>query len=183
MLQKTHGIKALGNYLATQYSIEHFFFEYSKSSMIIKNMQQIRIPLNSEDSLEAVFSTTTKPDFQNPKIAILCHPHPKGGGTIHSKVVTAMDRAYLSVGIDTLKFQFRGSGGSSGEFTDGQLEDQDVGIVSQYMHQHFSKQEFFYAGFSFGSAMAYKFVTQDYQGLYSSKCTQKPSYSHSSPSG
>ena len=127
--------------------------------MIQKHLQPLRIPLNPEESLEAVFSSTTKPDYQNLKVAILCHPHPRGGGTFHNKVVTALDRAYLSLGIDTLKFQFRGSGGSGGEFTDGELEHQDIALVSEFMQEHYDKKQFFYAGFSFGAAMAYKFVS------------------------
>src|SRR5690606_6450101 len=60
-----------------------------------------------------------------PLVAIICHPLPTEGGTMHNKVVTMAARALRELGATTVRFNFRGTGGSEGEFDqgDGELED------------------------------------------------------------
>ena len=58
--------------------------------------------------------------------AILCHPHPLGGGTMYNKVVSAINRALVSRGVLALRFNFRGAGRSGGSYDQGRGEQADV---------------------------------------------------------
>ncbi len=58
--------------------------------------------------------------------AVVCHPHPLMGGTMHNAVVTAMARALVARGIAALRFNFRGTGGSQGRHAFGRGEQDDV---------------------------------------------------------
>src|SRR5690625_3233365 len=48
--------------------------------------------------------------------AVVCHPHPLHEGTMHNKVVTTLVRTYRDLGIDSVRFNFRGVGASEGEY-------------------------------------------------------------------
>ena len=63
-----------------------------------------------------------------PVIAILCHPLPTEGGTMNNKVVTMAARALRELGVTTLRFNFRGTGDSGGQFDDGNGERDDDGL-------------------------------------------------------
>lgn len=58
--------------------------------------------------------------------AVVCHPHPLGGGSMHNNVVTAMARALVARGVLALRFNFRGVGKSGGEHDNGRGEQADV---------------------------------------------------------
>jgi alpha/beta superfamily hydrolase len=58
--------------------------------------------------------------------AVVCHPHPLGGGTMHNKVVVAIARELANSGVLALRFNFRGVEGSAGEHDNGQGEQKDV---------------------------------------------------------
>ena len=57
---------------------------------------------------------------------VVCHPHPLFGGNMHNNVVSAVTYHLSTVGIATLKFNFRGVGNSEGEHSKGELEYQEV---------------------------------------------------------
>lgn len=86
--------------------------------------------------------------------AIICHPHPQHGGTMHNKVVTIVARALRESGLATVRFNFRGVGESTGEFDDGRGEADDLGTVVEWVRKVHPDDALWLAGFSFGSAIA-----------------------------
>jgi alpha/beta superfamily hydrolase len=85
-----------------------------------------------------------------PCSALVCHPHPKGGGTMHNKVVYHAMKAVSWFGLPVLRFNFRGTGLSEGEHDNGHGEQQDVGAALKWLEHNF-KRPILFAGFSFGS--------------------------------
>ncbi|MGI8669190.1 MAG: alpha/beta hydrolase [Aridibacter sp.] len=83
--------------------------------------------------------------------ALVCHPHPLGGGTMHNKVVYRAATGLIDAGLITLRFNFRGVGNSTGEHDDGKGERQDVLDALAYLTGNYPNQPITLAGFSFGS--------------------------------
>src|SRR5271170_3989845 len=65
--------------------------------------------------------------------ALVCHPHPKGGGTMHNKVVYHAMKAFSAFGLPVLRFNFRGVGLSEGEHDDGHGEQNDVRAAVEWL--------------------------------------------------
>ena len=84
-------------------------------------------------------------------VALVCHPHPLFGGTMHNKVVYRAAKAALFSGLPTLRFNFRGAGNSAGTFTGGEGERDDVRAALDYLAAHFPGLPVCLMGFSFGS--------------------------------
>jgi hypothetical protein len=84
-------------------------------------------------------------------VALVCHPHPMFGGTMHNKVVFRAAKAALFSGLPTLRFNFRGAGHSAGAFTGGDGERDDVRAALDYLAAHFPGLPVCLMGFSFGS--------------------------------
>ena len=82
--------------------------------------------------------------------ALVCHPHPMFGGTMHNKVVFQAMKALHSFGFPVLRFNFRGTGLSEGEH-DGRAEVDDVRAALDWLKKEYSLPVIF-AGFSFGAA-------------------------------
>jgi uncharacterized protein len=82
--------------------------------------------------------------------ALVCHPHPAGGGTMHNKVVYHAMKAFSSFGLPVLRFNFRGTGLSEGEHDGGRGEKHDVRAALNWLEQNL-KRPILFAGFSFGS--------------------------------
>lgn len=57
---------------------------------------------------------------------VICHPHPLYGGSMYNNVVSAIDTGYSAKGYTTLRFNFRGVGGSSGTYGEGEGETRDL---------------------------------------------------------
>jgi alpha/beta superfamily hydrolase len=91
-----------------------------------------------------------------PYSALVCHPHPAGGGTMHNKVVYHAMKAFTSFGIPVLRFNFRGVGLSEGEHDDGHGEQHDARAALSWLEHAFHKRPILFAGFSFGSAVGLK---------------------------
>ena len=93
-----------------------------------------------------------------PFAALVCHPHPLGGGTMHNKVVyhamQVMNRQEWGFELPVLRFNFRGVGLSEGRH-DGEAEFEDVLAALDWLEREFSRP-IVLAGFSFGAAMALK---------------------------
>jgi alpha/beta superfamily hydrolase len=103
--------------------------------------------------LEAVLNQGA-PDA--PYAALICHPHPKGGGTLHNKVVyhamKALNAPEFGLRWPVLRFNFRGTGRSEGTH-DGRAETGDVQAAIDWLEKEY-KRPLVVAGFSFGAAMA-----------------------------
>lgn len=106
-------------------------------------------------SLEGVLALPDDPPRRCPA-AVVCHPHPALGGTMDNTVVTSICRALASVGIASLRFNFRGVGQSQGEFTNGELEGDDVsGALESLKHwPGIDGRRLAVAGYSFGAGVA-----------------------------
>jgi uncharacterized protein len=65
--------------------------------------------------------------------AVITHPHPLYGGDMHNHVVMAITRAYQKMNCTTLRFNFRGVGGSQGSYGDGVGEQADVRSAIAYL--------------------------------------------------
>jgi hypothetical protein len=89
-----------------------------------------------------------------PIVAIVCHPLPTEGGTMHNKVVTMAARAFRELGIDTVRFNFRGVGASQGSFDHGDGETEDLRAVAAWLRSQRPGTSLWLAGFSFGAYVA-----------------------------
>jgi hypothetical protein len=107
--------------------------------------------------LEAILNSG-KPDARFS--AVVCHPHPLYGGTMHNKVVYNAMKALNGFGFPVLRFNFRGTELSEGQHDYGQGECQDVQTALDWLKQEFSLPIIF-AGFSFGAAVGLRTACPD----------------------
>jgi alpha/beta superfamily hydrolase len=84
-------------------------------------------------------------------VALVLHPHPLGGGTMHNKVVFRAASALNDAGLTTLRINFRGVGQSTGEHDEGQGELEDVRAGLIYLAKEFQGRPITLCGFSFGA--------------------------------
>ena len=94
-----------------------------------------------------------EPAVQVTRAAIVCHPHPLFGGTMHNKVVFRIARAFADAGFAVLRFNFRGTGRSLGEHDNGRGEQEDLRTAIKFIEEKYPGAELWLAGFSFGSAV------------------------------
>jgi len=94
------------------------------------------------------------------KAAILCHPHPLMGGSMHNNVVEASIRAWAAENIATARFNFRGVGASSGAYDEGRGEARDVISVYRFLQQQ-GYSNIYFAGYSFGAWVGSKIIQAD----------------------
>ena len=84
-------------------------------------------------------------------VALVLHPHPLGGGTMHNKVVFRAASALNDAGLLTLRINFRGVGQSTGEHDEGRGEIDDARAGLNYLAENHAGQPVTICGFSFGS--------------------------------
>lgn len=82
--------------------------------------------------------------------ALVCHPHPLFGGTLHNKVVYQAAKALDGLGMPVLRFNFRGAGLSQGQHDRGRGELDDVRAALAFLSSEFPRAALLLAGFSFG---------------------------------
>jgi uncharacterized protein len=92
--------------------------------------------------------------------AVVCHPHPLFGGTLHNKVVFHTMKALNGFGFPVLRFNFRGTGLSEGEHDYGEGEVEDVRTALDWLDAEFHLPLIF-AGFSFGAAIGLRAACSD----------------------
>ena len=102
-----------------------------------------------EGNLEAILE---EPEDGAPReAALVCHPHPLYGGTMHNKVVYRIARGLRSAGAAVLRFNFRGVGRSEGSHAHGAGEIEDARAALAWLGSRYPDLPVTLAGFSFGS--------------------------------
>jgi len=96
------------------------------------------------------------PEGQAKGKALVAHPHPLFGGTLDNKVVQTLARAFVDLGYEAWRPNFRGVGASEGRFDEGRGEVEDLAAVLQFIQAG----SFILSGFSFGAAMQAKLATR-----------------------
>ena len=100
-----------------------------------------------------------------PLVAIVCHPLPTEGGTMHNKVVTMAARALREIGATTIRFNFRGVGQSAGTFDEGRGEGDDLRAIAEWARQRHPGSQLWLAGFSFGAYVSLSIAAELQPGL------------------
>jgi len=118
---------------------------------------RIAIPV-SHGQLEAVLREPAEAPFA---AAVVCHPHPRGGGTMNNNVVYRMAKVLGDAGAAVLRFNFRGVGRSDGSFTGGRGEREDFTAALDYMAAQYPGLPLWAAGMSFGSWVALTVGAED----------------------
>ena len=127
------------------------------NSAIAKKSEMVFIP-GPEGELEGIFSYVSK---KVTHLAVLCHPHPLYGGTMHNKVIYSIAMALNQIGFATIRFNFRGVGRSSGSFNHGIGEQRDVDAVMDHFDKLYPEAIKVIGGFSFGSKVGLMAATRD----------------------
>ena len=115
--------------------------------------------------LEAIVEPPEADVPSQPVVAIVCHPLPTEGGSMHNKVVTMTARALRELGVATVRFNFRGVGNSAGVFDDGNGERDDLRAVAGWVRGQRPQDALWLAGFSFGAAVSLRAADELQPGL------------------
>jgi len=99
-------------------------------------------------------------------VAILGHPHSLQGGTMNNKVVTTLARTFKELGVASIRFNFRGVGQSAGTYDAGIGESEDMLLLAEQCRQGLPETNLLFAGFSFGSYVAYRAAAQCRHALF-----------------
>jgi alpha/beta superfamily hydrolase len=116
-------------------------------------LQAIDIPA-PHGLLEGLLRTPDPGEARVHAAALVCHPHPAQGGTMHNKVVFRVAQALGELGMPTLRFNFRGVGRSTGVYDEGRGEADDVRTALDELARRFPQMPLWLAGFSFGAWLA-----------------------------
>jgi uncharacterized protein len=108
--------------------------------------------------LEAILK---EPRADVTRAAIVCHPHPLFGGTMHNKVAYRIAKAFQEEGFAALRFNFRGAGKSQGVHDHGRGEQDDLRAAISFMEEKYPGAEIWIAGFSFGSGVMLSAACRD----------------------
>ena len=117
----------------------------------------MRIPV-SHGHLEALLKA---PQDTPRGAAIVCHPHPLHGGTMHTKAVYRAAQGLNDAGLVTLRFNFRGVGTSTGSHDEGIGEQEDARAALDWLAGEYPSLPIVLGGFSFGSMVALSVGTDD----------------------
>lgn len=107
----------------------------------------MKIPV-SHGWLEAVLR---EPTAAPRGAAVVCHPHPLHGGTMHTKAVYRAAQGLTDAGLVALRFNFRGVGVSTGSHDDGHGEKDDLRAALEWLEARYPSLPLVVGGFSFGS--------------------------------
>jgi len=110
--------------------------------------------------LEAILWTPSS-SAHPPLAAVVCHPHPLLGGTMHNKVIYQTAKSLDAIGIPVLRFNFRSAGLSAGVHDRGQGEMDDVRAALDFLTSEFPSVPQLLAGFSFGAWVGMRVGCED----------------------
>lgn len=117
----------------------------------------LKIPV-SHGHLEAILK---EPDGAPRGAAVVCHPHPLFGGTMHTKAVYRTAQALNDAGLAALRFNFRGVGASTGSYDEGVGEQDDVRAALDWLEERYPSVPLVAGGFSFGSKVGLTVGVED----------------------
>jgi len=120
-----------------------------ESLMLAGNAGRIEALLEEPDDREAC------------EAAMVCHPHPQFGGTMHNKVVYRLARGLRRSGCVVLRFNYRGVNLSEGVYDDGIGETDDARTALRELRSRYPQLPLVAAGFSFGSRVALRLSSQE----------------------
>ena len=100
------------------------------------------------------------PDGKPQAVAVICHPHPLHGGSLSNKIVHQLARTFNGMGTVSVRFNFRGVGGSEGDYDEGRGELQDLLAVVAWATQRWPGLPLWLGGFSFGGFIAVQAATE-----------------------
>lgn len=118
----------------------------------------MQIPV-SHGQLEATLKEPSEGPIRG--AAVMCHPHPIHGGTMHTKAVYRAAQGFNDAGLVTLRFNFRGVGTSTGSFDDGIGEQDDARAALDWLEQQYPHVPLVMGGFSFGSMVGLTVGSED----------------------
>ncbi len=103
-----------------------------------------------------------EPEDREPvEAAVVCHPHPQFGGTMHNKVVYRLARGLRKAGCVVLRFNYRGVNLSEGTYDEGIGETDDARTALRELQSRYPHLPVMVAGFSFGSRVAFRLSSQE----------------------
>ncbi len=121
------------------------------------HLRQVEDLFGPAGRLEALLNTGSR---EARCCAVICHPYPPAGGTMHTKVVYHTMKALTALGIPVLRFNFRGVGLSAGRFDHGVGEQDDLRAALDWLDGTF-RGPLLLAGFSFGSYVGLRATCSD----------------------
>jgi uncharacterized protein len=113
--------------------------------------------------IEAILKAPRPAAGQTPRgVALVLHPHPLHGGTMHNKVVFRTARGLNEAGLVALRINFRGVGQTTGEHDHARGgEQEDARLALDYLLREYTNLPAFLAGFSFGARVGLEVGTED----------------------
>lgn len=107
------------------------------------------------------------------KCVVICHPHSLMGGSMYNNVVETIQEAFAEEYFSTLRFNFRGVGGSTGHYDEGKGEADDIMAVCEYLKKQ-GLTELIFAGYSFGAWVGSKIIPGTKNPFLFNVCVSPP---------
>ncbi|OUX43971.1 MAG: hypothetical protein CBE21_01365 [Proteobacteria bacterium TMED261] len=100
------------------------------------------------------------PEEANQTFAVLCHPHPLYGGSMHDAVLRSTESKLIKHGISCIRFNFRGVGSSEGKHDNGVGEMEDLKATVSHFRALFPQKNLWTIGYSFGASVVWKTIPE-----------------------
>jgi alpha/beta superfamily hydrolase len=115
-------------------------------------------PLNIPAPAGSLEGWLTLPEQPGSTAAVLCHPHPLYGGSMHDAVLEQLASALLAAGVACLRFNFRGVGDSTGRHDGGVGEVDDLRAAIRWLADNHAPDELWIGGYSFGAHVCWQLL-------------------------